>query len=91
MTGRSWLACMAATVALGACAEVEPDPRRERYEADKRHCESVSQDASARKSCMSYRGWRDGKFRSQVGAGSTLGGDSGLKSVSGDSGLKSVP
>ena len=54
---------LAAVVALGACGNAPPDPRRQRYDADKARCEAGSQDEGARKSCMVYRGWPDGKFR----------------------------
>lgn len=39
------------------------DPGRARYDADKTHCDSVSSIEAARKSCMTYRGWPDGKYR----------------------------
>jgi hypothetical protein len=59
-----WRAMVLAGVLLAACGgEQPPNPARERYEADKRHCDSVSADETARKSCMTYRGWKDGKFR----------------------------
>jgi hypothetical protein len=49
---------------LSACGgAVPPDPRREKYEHDKTACEQGSQDEAARKSCMTYRGWPNGKFR----------------------------
>jgi|GEM_PF-1833704 len=48
---------------LGACGKAPPDPRREKYEADRARCEAGSTDEGARKSCMVYRGWPDGKFK----------------------------
>jgi hypothetical protein len=39
------------------------DPGRAKYDADKTHCESVSTIEAAQKSCMTYRGWPDGKYR----------------------------
>jgi hypothetical protein len=39
------------------------DPARVQYDADKAHCEAISPHPEARKSCMTYRGWPDGKFR----------------------------
>lgn len=39
------------------------DPGRAKYDADKAHCESISDIEAARKSCMEYRGWPDGKYR----------------------------
>jgi hypothetical protein len=52
-----------AVVALCACGSAPPDPRRERYDADRARCEAVSPDKPAQKSCMTYRGWPEGKFR----------------------------
>jgi hypothetical protein len=52
-----------AAMAAGACGKAPPDPRRERYDADRARCEAGSTDEGARKSCMVYRGWPDGKFR----------------------------
>jgi hypothetical protein len=58
-----------AAVTLAACGgsgggdNAKPDPDRVRYEADKAHCERTSTLEPARKSCMTYRGWPDGKFR----------------------------
>ena len=57
------LLVLAASMVLGACGKAPPDPRREKYEADKARCEAGSTDAGARKSCMVYRGWPEGKFR----------------------------
>ena len=48
---------------LLACGSGGDPAARQRYEADKAKCEAGSPDASARKSCMVYRGWPDGKFR----------------------------
>jgi hypothetical protein len=49
---------------LSACGgSAPPDPRREKYQQDKARCEAGSSDEGARKSCMTYRGWPDGKFR----------------------------
>jgi hypothetical protein len=39
------------------------DPGRAKYDADKAHCDSVSNIEAAQKSCMTYRGWPDGKYR----------------------------
>lgn len=64
MAKPDWRGMVLAAALLAACGgDPPPDPARERYEADKRHCESVSSDETARKSCMTYRGWKDGKFR----------------------------
>jgi hypothetical protein len=59
---------LAAAVLLGACGGdagggKPADPGRARYDADKAHCESVSNIEAAQKSCMTYRGWPDGKYR----------------------------
>ena len=62
MTAR-WRWVLAGAMVLGACGKAPPDPRREKYEADKARCEQTSQEEAARKSCMTYRGWPDGKFR----------------------------
>ena len=48
---------------LLACGAGGDPAARQRYEADKQKCESLSPDQGARKSCMVYRGWPDGKFR----------------------------
>lgn len=48
---------------LLACGSGGDPAARQRYEADKQHCEQLSQDPGAQKSCMVYRGWPDGKFR----------------------------
>ena len=48
---------------LLACGNGGDPAARQRYEADRQKCESLSQDEGARKSCMVYRGWPDGKFR----------------------------
>ena len=53
-------------LALGpllACGSGGDPAARQRYEADKQKCESLSTDPGARKSCMVYRGWPDGKFK----------------------------
>jgi hypothetical protein len=58
---------LVAALALSACgggdAAPKADPNRARYEADKARCESISSLEPARKSCMTYRGWPDGKYR----------------------------
>jgi hypothetical protein len=54
---------LVAALVVGACGDAPPDPRREKYNADKARCESQSVEEAARKSCMTYRGWPDGKFR----------------------------
>jgi len=60
------VAFLAMLVLAGACGgeggQVQ-DPARARYEADRARCDSISTVEAARKSCMSYRGWPDGKFR----------------------------
>ncbi|HEX2210913.1 MAG TPA: hypothetical protein VHG93_24730 [Longimicrobium sp.] len=58
----------AAAVFLCACGGGEGgdrpvDPGRAKYDADKAHCESISDIEAARKSCMEYRGWPDGRYR----------------------------
>lgn len=64
MTTPHWRLIVSAAALLAACGgDPPPDPARARYDADKRHCESVSSDETAQKSCMTYRGWRDGKFK----------------------------
>jgi hypothetical protein len=52
------------SVLLPACSMGggQPKPDRARYEEDKARCDSVSDMEPARKSCMIYRGWPDGKF-----------------------------
>jgi hypothetical protein len=71
MSTRSlWLA-MGCAVLLTACGgggdagggASAMDENRKKYEADKAHCDSVSDLEPARKSCMTYRGWPDGKYR----------------------------
>jgi hypothetical protein len=58
------LALIASLVVAGGCGGGgTPDPRREKYEADKARCEAGSTDKGAQRSCMTYRGWPDGKFR----------------------------
>ena len=60
---------LAAAVLLCACGgdggggDKPVDPGRAKYDADKAHCESVSTIEAAQKSCMTYRGWPDGKYR----------------------------
>jgi hypothetical protein len=61
---------LAAAVLLCACGgggsgdgDKPVDSGRARYDADKAHCESVSNIEAAQKSCMTYRGWPDGKYR----------------------------
>ncbi|WP_420125287.1 hypothetical protein [Longimicrobium sp.] len=62
-------AVLALAVLLGACGggsgggDKAVDPGRAKYEEDKKHCESVSAIEAAQKSCMTYRGWPDGKYR----------------------------
>jgi len=51
------------TFAVLACGAGGDPAARQRYEADKQKCESLSPDQGARKSCMVYRGWPEGKFR----------------------------
>jgi hypothetical protein len=59
-----WLAILLLAMPLLACNAAGGDPAaRQRYEADKERCERGSTDEGARKSCMVYRGWPDGKFR----------------------------
>ena len=58
-----WRWVLVAAMVLGACGKAPPDPRREKYQADKAACEAGSPDEPARKSCMTYRGWPEGKFR----------------------------
>ena len=63
-----WPALVAA-VLLSACGGGDGgggkpvDSGRARYDADKAHCDSVSTIEAAQKSCMTYRGWPDGKYR----------------------------
>jgi hypothetical protein len=62
------IVCGVLGLALCACggsdsSNAKPDPDRVRYDADRAHCESISTLEPARKSCMTYRGWPDGKFR----------------------------
>jgi hypothetical protein len=51
------------TIVVLACGSGGDPAARQRYEADKQKCESLSADPGAQKSCMVYRGWPDGKFR----------------------------
>jgi hypothetical protein len=63
---RRWSPLLAALL-LCACGggggEKPADPGRAKYEADRAHCDSVSTIEAAQKSCMTYRGWPDGKYR----------------------------
>jgi hypothetical protein len=67
MTRADWRMAIVAAAVLGACGggggEAAPDPNRQRYEADKKRCEEISSSEPAQKSCMTYRGWKDGKYR----------------------------
>jgi hypothetical protein len=47
----------------GGDRPAQQDPGRAKYEADRTHCDSISSIEAARKSCMTYRGWPDGKYR----------------------------
>jgi len=58
-----WFKMLVLVLPLVACESGGDPVRRERYRADKEHCERISTDEGARKSCMVYRGWPDGKFR----------------------------
>lgn len=57
------LAALLLLTGCGGSGGASQDPRRQKYDADKAHCEQTSQEEAARKSCMVYRGWPDGKFR----------------------------
>ncbi|MFL5383364.1 MAG: hypothetical protein ACJ8GN_12675 [Longimicrobiaceae bacterium] len=64
----SWrlpLAVAALLLLAGGCGGSggAPDPRRQKYEADKAHCEQISPEKAGQRSCMTYRGWPAGKFR----------------------------
>ncbi|HEX9939142.1 MAG TPA: hypothetical protein VGB15_18510 [Longimicrobium sp.] len=64
-----WRWALMAGAFLAACGgESPPNPARQKYDADKRHCESISTSEPAQKSCMQYRGWRDGRFNNALGA-----------------------
>lgn len=71
MSIRSLVPAMGFAVLLGACgggggadaAKEIRDADRQQYEADKAHCDGVSDLEAARKSCMTYRGWPNGEFR----------------------------
>ena len=71
MITRSWLLATGTAFLLGGCGGggeggdggSTADAGRQKYEADKAHCESISEIEAARKSCMTYRGWPDGKYR----------------------------
>lgn len=58
-----WLKMLVVAVPLLACNSAGDPARRQRYDADKAHCERISTDEGARTSCMVYRGWPEGKFR----------------------------
>jgi hypothetical protein len=64
-TARTLAALLLASALLSACGggSTPPDPRRQKYDSDKAGCEAVSADKGAQKSCMTYRGWPEGKFR----------------------------
>ncbi|HEY0037600.1 MAG TPA: hypothetical protein VGB66_12975 [Longimicrobium sp.] len=53
-----------AALLAGCAGDSAPadDLARAKYEADKAHCEAISTIEAAQKSCMTYRGWKDGKF-----------------------------
>jgi hypothetical protein len=59
----AWRWVLVAAAVVGACGKTPPDPRREKYDADKARCEAMTQDKGAQRSCMTYRGWPEGKFR----------------------------
>jgi hypothetical protein len=59
----SLLLLLAACGGGGGGGDKPVDPGRAKYDADKAHCESVSSIEAAQKSCMTYRGWPDGKYR----------------------------
>ena len=73
MSTRSLLLAMGLAMLLGACgggggdaaaAKGIRDADRQQYEKDKARCDTVSGGIeAAQKSCMTYRGWPDGKFR----------------------------
>ncbi|HEX2079042.1 MAG TPA: hypothetical protein VHG08_15065 [Longimicrobium sp.] len=72
MSTRSLLLAMGSAMLLAGCGGGEDaaaakqirDADRRQYEADKARCDSVSGGVeAAQKSCMTYRGWPDGKFR----------------------------
>jgi hypothetical protein len=48
--------------ACGMGGEQPGRPDRARYQADKAHCDSISDVEPARNSCMIYRGWPNGKL-----------------------------
>jgi len=70
MLKRDWRWALVAGALLGACGggDSPPNPARRKYDADKQHCESISTSEAAQKSCMQYRGWRDGRFNNALGA-----------------------
>jgi hypothetical protein len=71
MSIRTWWVAMGWAALLGACggggdaggAKEIRDADRQQYEADKAHCDAVSDLEAARRSCMTYRGWPEGEFR----------------------------
>jgi hypothetical protein len=58
-----WMKMLVVALPLLACNSAGDPARRERYEADKERCERGATDEGARKACMTYRGWPEGKFR----------------------------
>lgn len=61
--GMAWGVGLLLLAGCGAQEGAPKDPGRVRYEADRAHCDSVSAIEAARRSCMTYRGWPDGKYR----------------------------
>lgn len=57
-----WMIPVAVVLLNGCGGDPAPDPRREKYLADKQYCESISDNEPAQKACMTYRGWADGKY-----------------------------
>lgn len=59
-----WMTCLLLAVAAGCGGPGEArSPDRVRYEADQARCDSISDLEPARRSCMVYRGWPEGKYR----------------------------
>lgn len=58
-----WMTCLLLAAAAGCGSGETRSPERVRYEADQAHCDSISDLEPARRSCMVYRGWPDGKYR----------------------------